>query len=578
MMQGGRKVTQPDNGTTAAPTNARRAWPLFRSFAGWHAKNFGVDVLAGLTLAAIAIPEQMATARLAGFPPEIGLLALLAGAVGFAVFGGSRTMSVGADSTIAPIFAGALAALAAAGPPHYAAAVAALSLAVGLMLILGGAFRLGFIADLLSIPVTTGFLAGVACHILVSQAPSVLGLEQASGPLFQQVLSLAARLGSTNGWTLSISVAVFMIMIVGERLNPRFPSALIGLVLAALLTMTLGLEARGVTTLGVFGGAALHFSWPGISMADLRLVVPLAIIITLVAMVQTAATTRAFADEVNGPDVDCDFIGVGAANALAGLIGAFPVDASPPRTAIVSQFGGASQLAGLVSAALALVVFLFGGRTLLHVPHAALAGVLLFIATRIVRVGVIADVWRRSRPEFLLILATVLAMLALPIEQGVGFGVVLSLLHGIWTTTRAKAVEFQRIRGTSIWWPRNSDIAGELVPGVRVIALQAPLSFLNAYDFRDGIERLAGEGGEIKLIVIEANALVEIDYTGATVLANLIRRLRRQGVDVAIARLESVRAQESLERQGLFALIGRDHVFHSVEEAVDALAGSSPTQ
>ena len=182
------------------------------------------------------------------------------------------------------------------------------------------------------------------------------------------------------------------------------------------------------------------------------------------------------------------------------------------------------------------------------------------------------DVWKRCRAEFLLILATALAIVALPIEQGVGLGVLLSVLHGVWTTTRAQAIELERIPGTSVWWPREKDVQGEFAPAVRVIALQAPLSFLNAYNFRRAIERFSSQDPPPKLIVIEANALVEIDYTGATVLAALVVRLRDRGVDVSVARLESVRAQLSFARLGLFELIGRDNVFRSVQEAADALA------
>jgi sulfate permease, SulP family len=567
-------VTQPGKGTPASPADAQRPWVVLRSFAGWRPRDLGADALAGLTLAAIAIPSQMATARLANFTPQIGLLALIAGAIGFAVFGESRRVVVGADSTIAPIFAGALAVLAAAGPTHYATAAATLGLMVGVILICSGALRLGFIADLLSIPVTNGFFIGIAGHILVSQAPSVLGVEPGQGPLAQQALSLIARAQAANPWTLVIGLGVLAIMFVGRRLSPRIPAALIGLCLATLATAALGLEARGVTTLGSLAHVAPHLSLPMISWDEFRIVALLAVLITLVVMVQTAATTRNFPDSADGPDINRDFIGVGAANALAGFIGAFPVDASPPSTEIVAEAGGASQVASLLSAALALAVLLFGGQALAHVPSAALAGLLLFIAMRIVQVSVIADVWRRSRAEFLLIVVTALAILALPIEEGVGVGVLLSVLHGMWTTTRAQAVEFERIPGTSIWWPRDQQTKGEFVPGVRVIALQAPLSFLNAYNFRRVIERFANENKSTRLIVIEANALVEIDYTGAIVLAGLIGQLRGRGVDVAVARLESVRAQQSFARLGLFALIGRDHVFRSVQEAIDALAGS----
>jgi sulfate permease, SulP family len=561
-------VTQQTRENSAAP--ACRSWPILRSFAGWRRGDLGADVVAGLTLAAIAIPSQMATARLANLTPQIGLLALVAAAIGFALFGDSRRLSVGADSTIAPIFAGALAALAAAGPEDYAASAAVLSLAVGLILICAGAFKFGFVADLLSIPVTTGFLLGIAGHILILQMPVVLGVEPGHGSLAQEAWSLIVRAPTANPWTLTIGLGVLAIMLAGHAVSPRFPGALIGLCLAGLATVMLGLEGRGVATLGPLAGGALHLSLPAISWDDIRVVAPLAVLIALVVMVQTAATTRSFPNSAEGPDVNRDFIGVGAANAFSGLVGAFPVDASPPSTAVAAEAGCRSQLAGLLSAAAALCVLLFASGVLAHLPTAALAGVLLFVAMRLVRIGVMQDVWRRSRAEFLLILATALAIVALPIEQGVAVGVLLSVLHGVWTTTRARTVEFERIPGTSVWWPHDKDTKGEFVAAVRVIALQAPLSFLNAYNFRRAIERFCSQD-QPKLIVIEANALVEIDYTGATVLAELVSRLRGRGIDVAVARLESVRAQESFARLGLFALIGRDHVFRSVQEAIDAL-------
>jgi len=566
-------VTQSGGETSDAGNGAPRPWFVPRTFAGWRTRDLGADALAGLTLAAIAVPSQMATARLANLPPQVGLFALIAAAVGFALIGDSRRLSVGADSTIAPIFAGALAMVAAAGPEHYPMAAAALSLAVGLILICAGAFRFGFIADLLSIPVTTGFLVGIAGHILILQAPAVLGVAGSRGSLADQAQSLIAHAQNVNPWTLAIGLGVLAVMLAGERLSPRFPGALIGLSFAALATAALGLEGRGVTTLGSMAGSAPRLFVPTITWGEFRIIAPLAALIALVVMVQTAATTRAFPNSAAGPDVSRDFIGVGAANMLSGVIGAFPVDASPPSTAVVAEAGCRSQAAALVSAAVALAILLAGADALARLPSAALAGVLLFVALRLIRVGVMRDVWRRSRAEFLLIPATALAILMLPIQQGVSVGVLLSILHGVWTTTRARTVEFERIPGTSIWWPRDEATRGEFMPDICVIGLQAPLSFLNAYNFRRAIELFATRDPPTRLIVIEANALVEIDYTGATVLADLIQALRARGVDVAVARLESVRAQESFARLGLLTLIGRDHIFRSVQEAIDALAG-----
>ena len=177
---------------------SRRGWPIFQSLNGYRLSFLTHDLFAGLTLAAIAIPEQMATARLGGFTPQIGFFAFLAGAVAFAAFGVNRFLSAGADSTVTPIFAGGLAALAATGSPESQVLAAALALMVGLWLIGAGIFRLGWIADLLSIPVTTGFLAGISAHILVSQLPGILGLPAPDGPMLQKLATLATQLGQTN--------------------------------------------------------------------------------------------------------------------------------------------------------------------------------------------------------------------------------------------------------------------------------------------------------------------------------------------------------------------------------------------
>ncbi len=441
---------------TPIQSAARKPWPIFQSFAGWRLADLGPDFVAGLTLAAIAIPEQMATARLGGFAPQIGFLAIIAGALGFAVFGSSRAMSVGADSTIAPIFAGGLALVAATGSPHYASLAAALALIVGAALIAGGLFRLGWIADLLSIPVTTGFLAGIAGHIILSQAPALLGVGAPQGSFIDKAGALIGAVPSANILTLAIGFGVLAIILAGERVNPRIPGALIGVAGAAALVAALGLENHGVSALGEVGGAAPALKMPAASLDDLSQIAPLAFIVAVVVMVQTAATSRAFPSDPEGaPDINRDFVGVGAASALAGLIGAFPLNASPPRTAAVVETGGASQLGSLVCAALVLALSAFGAGLLTHVPHAALAGVLLFVAQRIVRLSIFADVWRRSFTEFFLIAATTAAILFLPIQQGVGIGIVLSLVHGVWTTTRSHIVELARISGTSIWWPKT---------------------------------------------------------------------------------------------------------------------------
>jgi sulfate permease, SulP family len=552
-------------------------WPIFRSLKSYHPQFLTSDLVAGLTLAAIAIPEQMATARLGGFSPQIGFYAFMAGSLGFAMFGANRFLSCGADSTVTPIFAGGLALLAASGSPDYQVLAVALAMVVGLALVAASVFRLGWIANLLSMPVTVGFLAGISVHILVSQMPGVLGLPSPDGPLPQRVVTLAQHLNDANPFTLLIGFGVLAVIAASEWISARIPGALIGLVAATAAVVLMGLESRGVTVVGAVSGALPTLAIPDIAVSRWARLVPLGLLIVAVVMVQTAATTRSFpSDPEQPPDVDRDFLGIGVGNILAGLVGAFPVNASPPRTGIVCETGGRSQLAGLFAAAVVLALVAFGASLLRHVPNAALGGVLLFVALRIIRVGQIVTIYRQSFGEFLLVVATAASIIALPIEQGVAIGIALSLLHGIWSTTRARLILYERVPGTSIWWPPTPNVKGEREPNVMVAGFQAPLSFLNAYHFRaDVLSALKTSTSKPRLIVLEATGILEIDFTAAQMLRDLIGVCHADGIAVAIARLESVRAQQAIARFQIDDLLGQDHIFHSVEQAIGALAAAS---
>jgi MFS superfamily sulfate permease-like transporter len=304
---------------------------------------------------------------------------------------------------------------------------------------------------------------------------------------------------------------------------------------------------------------------------------PLALVVVATIMVQTAATTREFpAASQNGLSINLDFAGVGAANLLAGYFGAFPVDASPPLTGIVAETGGRSKFAGLAAVALILAIARYGTGLLAHVPQAALAGILLFVAMRIVRAGEIITIFQRAIGEFMLIVATVTAIIVLPVGTGVAIGIVLSLLHGIWSMTRARLIAFERVPGTSIWWPPHRHLKGETIEGVLVIAFQAPLTFLNVYKFQDSARRAIRQSrAPLELIVLEASSIVEIDFTAAQILLEIIEECAQSKITFAIARLESVRAEEAFERFGITEAVHPDHFFHSVDEAIRMLARNS---
>jgi SulP family sulfate permease len=551
-----------------------RPWPLFRSLAGYRPGFIAPDLIAGLTLAAIAIPEQMATARLGGLPPQFGFFAFIAASTAFLVFGSSRFMSVGADSTITPIFFGGLVLLAGAGSPQYLTLAAVLALMVGLLIVAAGIGRMGWIADLLSVPVTIGFLAGIAVHIIASQAPAALGIAGVGGNLLQQLAAIWRALPQANPYAVAIAVGVLALTAVTHLINTRIPGALIGMVLATWAVVGLGLEARGVAVLGPVPGGLPRLVLPAVGLNQLAQMLPLAVLIALVAMVQTGATSRSFpSDPDQPPDIDGDYVGLGAANLLAGLFGGFPVDASPPRTGIVAEGGGHSQLTGLAAIAVVVLLLVFGAGLLTHVPHAALAGVLLFVAARIIRINQIRAVAATSPVELMLILATAAAIVVLPIETGVSLGIGLSLLYGMWSSVRPRSYYLHRVVGTTVWWPTTAIARGETLTGVVVVGFQAPLSFLNADVFRRLMLTAMQPGsGAVKLLVLEATGVIDIDFTAAQVFKDVIAQAREAGVIFAVARLEAYNAENALIRLGLRQALGENRLFNSVNDAIVTLA------
>ncbi|HET8997145.1 MAG TPA: SulP family inorganic anion transporter [Acetobacteraceae bacterium] len=555
------------------PEAAARPGLLFASLRGFRFSWLPGDAIAGLTLAAIAIPEQLATARLLGMPPVSGLFAFAAGTIAFAAFGTNRFVSVGADSTIAPIMAATLASLAAIGSPHYAEAAAVLALLTGLVLLLTRPLRLGWIADLLSIPVATGFLAGISIHIIIGQLPTILGVAAPDGALLDRLGAIVRMLPRTNPYPLAIAAGVLAVSMAGELINARLPGALIGLAGSACAVWGLALQHHGVPVLGPLPFA---IPTPAFALPDLNLLLrllPLSLIVALVCMVQTAVVLQSFPSDRDHPgDASRNFLAVGAGSILAALLGGFAVNASPPRTAVVAESGGRSQFAGLLALGFVAALVLLGARAFAFVPYAALSGVLVFIALRIFRLATMRQIYRRSREETLLVAASAALVVVLPIETGVSMSIVLSLLHSLYIIARPRCAELTRVPGSTVWWTLGPGEAGEHVPGVLVFGFGAPIAFINANYLVERLSQaLQAAPAPVRLVVIEAHGVLDVDFTGSLILQQAIVQARRNGIDVAIARLESMRAMQAAERTGLLAVLGPDHVFRSVEEAINAI-------
>jgi MFS superfamily sulfate permease-like transporter len=534
------------------------------------------DAIAGLVLVAIAIPEQLATARLAGFPPDAGLSAFVVATVAFAAVGANRYLSAGADSTIAPIFAASLGAIVATGSSGYLADAGALALLVGAILAIVGVARAGWLADLLSVPVTIGFLAGIGFRIVVGELPALLGI---AAPVRAPVMVLADVLGhlrEANPATCALGIGVLALTVVCARVSERIPGPLLGLIASGVAVATLGLESRGVAVLGKLDVRMPVPHLPALAhVSELVTLAPLALVVAAVCVLQTSAVARSFPGDTPASDgVDADFVALGLGNALAGLAGAFPVDASPPRTALVHGAGGRSQLSGLVAVAALIAIVAFFARYAAYVPEAALAGVLVTIGARIFRVGDMRKIARCSPNEIYLVLAGALLVIALPIQTGMLLAIVLSLAHGVTLVMWPASTQLFRVRDTTVWWPPTGEKNTVDVPGVVVFAPAAPINFTNAdFVMKKLLAAVSTSNARapVTLCVIEASGITDIDYTGSQALQATIATLRARHVEVALARLIATRARAAAERSGLLALVGVDHVFLSVEEAFEAL-------
>lgn len=555
------------------PSEAPRV--IFTSLRGYQRSWAPCDLLAAVTLLAIAVPEQLATARLAGMPPITGLYAFVAAATLFALLGSSRQLSVGADSTIAPLFAIGVAHLAPIGSEDYENLVGILAIAVGVIVALVWLLRLGWIAELLSTPIITGFLAGVAVIIAAHQLPDLLGLPPASGNTAHRIAFVIDHIGQTNAWTLAIGVGVLAIVVGTERVDRRIPGALVAVVAATVLVAACGLKAQGVAVLGPLATGVPHFGVGGLTWSTLTDVAPLAGVVALVIVTQTAATTRAFADQ-GGYEVDLgrDLLAVGAGSIAAGLSGAFPVNASPPRTAAVAAASGRTQAAGLGAAAMVVVLIPAAGL-LQDLPLAALAGVLLVVATRIIDTRDLVAIVRFDRVEAGLAVLTMAVVALVGVQQGIAAAVGLAILDRTRLTARPKLHVLGRIPGTTSWAPVSRAGHAAQVPGVLVILFATPLWYANAARFRVELHAALGRAiGPTTLVVLDGIGMTDLDYTGSRSLGAALDLLDRHQITFALARVGD-HVRESLAHSDLLERIGEDRLYTSVDEAVRALGGDA---
>ena len=530
------------------------------------------DLVAGIVLAAILVPQGMAYAELAGLPAVTGLYTTIACLIGYAIFGPSRVLVLGPDSSISPlIFAAITPLLASGGDPGMAIALAGmLAILVGVVEIGLGLGKLGFVADLLSKEVQIGYMNGLAVTIIVGQLPKLFGFSTDADGFLDEIKSFVEGFGQTNTTALLVGLCVLGALLVLPRITTRVPAILVAVVGATALSAVLDLSADGVATVGALPQGVPSPSIPWTEASDVAPLFVAALGITLVSLTDTIATASSFAarrgDEV---EPDQEMVGIGAANIASGLFQGFAISTSGSRTAVAEESGAKSQLAGLVGAALVAVLLLLLNSLLSDLPQTALAAVVIVAALSLMDLRVLAQVWEVRRSAVVISLVASAGVILLGVLQGIVVAVALAIL-----------LFFRRN-----WWPHGEvlgmtdDIEGwhsvdqfpsaRQAPGIVVFRWEAPLFFANAGIFRKQIRDLVRDHRP-RFVVLQCEAITDVDVTAAEMLRQLDLELNDAGVYLAFAELRR-RLQDLILRYGLLETLDRDHFYPTLDTAISAV-------
>lgn len=498
------------------------------------------DVLAGVTVAAYLVPQVMAYATIAGLPPVVGLWAALVPLAAYAVLGSSRQLSVGPESTTALMTATALAPLAITEPARYAALAAGLALLVGVICLIAGWCRLGFLADLLSRPVLVGYMTGVAVIMIGGQLGKVTGVTVDGDEFVDQIRSFAAGIATVHWPTVAVASAVLVLLLVVYRLSPRFPGALVAVLVGTAVVWALGLGQYGIRVVGAIPAGVLSPRLPDVSISDLGALLVPAVGIAVVAFSDNALTARTFAARKGESiDANAELRALGVCNLSTALTHGFPVSSSGSRTALGDLVGSRTQLFSLV-ALVTVVVAMTAGRGLLeHFPTAALGALVVYAALRLIDTAEFHRLARFRRSELILALTTTVAVLVLGVLYGVLVAIVLSLLDML----RRIARPHDSVLGYVPGLPGMHDVDdypdAEPVPGLVVYRYDAPLFFANAEDFRTrALAAVEQAGDRVEWFVYNAEANVDPDLTAVEALEHLRAELSGRGIVFAMARVK----------------------------------------
>ncbi len=545
---------------------------LLPSLRGYRRPWLGRDVVAGLVLSALLVPQGMAYAELAGLPPVTGLYTSILCLVAYALVGPSRILVLGPDSALGPMIAATiLPLLGAQGDPVRAVLLAsALAVATGLLMLAAGLGKLGYVADLLSKPTILGYLTGLAVTILVGQLPKLLGFSVDSDSFLGDVAATAR--GIAGGEVLlpaaAIGVLSLIVILVLDRFLPTLPNVLVAVVVAMVVSVAAGLEARGVSVIGTLPEGLPSFHVPVLALQDLSVITVGAVGIALVALADTISTSTSFAERTDEEvDGNREMIGIGVANIGAGLFQGFPVSTSASRTAVAESAGAKTQVTGLVGALLIALMLVAFPSLLAPLPQPTLAAIVVAAALSLTDVPATRRLRKQSRGDFVVFLAAFLGVTLLGVLPGIVIAIVVSVGTVFARLWRPYTTTLGRAEGVPGLHDRTMYPDAAIVPGCTVYRFDAPLIFANAGTFRHDVLRLAAAEPKPQWIVVAAEPMTDVDTSAADMLEDLVLDLDEAGIELHLAELKD-RVRAKVDRFGLRHPIPADRFHPTVNDAV----------
>ena len=533
------------------------------------------DVLAGVTLASLNIPQVLGYTRIAGTPVVTGLYTALLPIVSFAVFGSSRHLVVAADSATASIFSSSLSRMAPPASEKYMALVGMVALLTAGLLLMARVFKLGFLADFLSRTVLVGFLAGVGLQVSIAMLGDMLGVAVHSQRTLAQAWEILRSLRNPNVPTLVLSTVGVTSILIGNRFASRLPLPLLVIVGMIAASETYGFAQRGIAVIGSVPSALPSIGFPDVTWSETLAGLPVAASCFVMIIAQSAATSRVFATQYRERvDEDADILGLAAANAAAAMSGTFVVNGSPTQTALADRSGARSQVAQLTFAAIALLVLLFLTGPLQYLPRCILASVIFVIALRMIDVSELRNIRRETPGEFHLAITTTAAVVSIGVEQGILVAIALSLFRHVRHSYRPHTMMLTPDK-TGRWTPAPATPGKETKPGLIVYRFGADLFYANQNRFIDEVRALVEHAPTpVRWFIVDAGAITDIDYSAARSIRDLADDFKRQGVTLLFGRVSPF-LRSDMDRHGITAAVGETRLFATLHEAIAAASGAT---